>query len=159
MLLAVNFNLCCWFQNCLILFGGTCKNGVVSNETWTFNISLRQWTLLRNGVDKPVGVTGHTATVVGKDMIVLFGYSPDRGVTNLIQVFGLGKCNVHVQGLTHFESGNFSFFIFKLLRMIIENVLNKKYHLFNTLECEGERPSWRNHHAIVMFLIEVEKQP
>lgn len=77
------------YDNCLILFGGTCEKGVVSNETWTFNITLRQWTLLKNHVDKPVGVTGHTATVVGNDMIVLFGYSPDRGVTNLIQVFGL----------------------------------------------------------------------
>jgi len=66
---------------------------------------------LRNGVDKPVGVTGHTATVVGKDMIVLFGYSPDRGITNLIQVFGLGKfCSCfQVRGLTLFVSGNFSF--------------------------------------------------
>lgn len=118
MFLAVNFNVYHLFQNCLILFGGTCKKGVVSNETWTFNITLRQWTLLKNPVDKPVGVTGHTATVVGNDMIVLFGYSPDRGVTNLIQVFGLGKCNVRVQGELLVD--NFSFF---KLRVIIENIL------------------------------------
>ena len=93
----LTFNAYHLFQNCLILFGGTCKKGVVSNETWIFNITLRQWTLLKNPVGKPVGVTGHTATVVGNDMIVLFGYSPDQGVTNLIQVFGLGKCNVHEQ--------------------------------------------------------------
>lgn len=89
----------------MILFGGTCKKGVVSNETWTFNITLRQWTLLKNPINKPVGVTGHTATVVGKDMIVLFGYNPDRGVTNLIQVFGLGKWNIHVPS----ELGIFTF--------------------------------------------------
>lgn len=77
---------------------------------------------MRNPVDKPVGVTGHTATVVGNDMIVLFGYSPERGVTNLIQVFGLGKCNVHAQGLTHFEQGNLFCSIFKL-RVIILNFL------------------------------------
>ncbi|XP_078359033.1 attractin-like protein 1 isoform X2 [Oculina patagonica] len=77
------------FDNALILFGGTCETGNVSNETWTFNTTSRKWTLIRNPVDKPVGVTGHTATVVGNDMIVLFGYSPEKGVTNLIQVFGL----------------------------------------------------------------------
>ena len=105
MFLALTFNVYCWFQNCLILFGGICKKGVVSNEIWTFNITLTEWTLLKNPVDEPVGVTGHTATVVGNDMIVLFGYNPDRGVTNLIQVFGLGKCNVHAPG----EVGNISF--------------------------------------------------
>ncbi|KAJ7392447.1 hypothetical protein OS493_012111 [Desmophyllum pertusum] len=76
-------------NNCLILFGGTCKKGVVSNETWTFNITSRQWTMLINPFKQPVGVTGHTATVVGNEMIVLFGYSPTEGVTNLIQVFEL----------------------------------------------------------------------
>ena len=75
----------------MILFGGTCKSGVVSNEAWAFNTTSRQWTLFKNPVDRPVGVTGHTATVVGNDMIVLFGYNPEKGVTNLIQVFGLGK--------------------------------------------------------------------
>ena len=47
--------------------------------------------MLINPFKKPVGVTGHTATVVGNEMIVLFGYSPAEGVTNLIQVFELGK--------------------------------------------------------------------
>ena len=82
----------------MILFGGTCKGGVVTNETWTFNTTLRQWTLLKNPVDKPVGVTGHTATIVGNEMIVLFGYSPDKGLTNLIQVFGLGEYMDTVKG-------------------------------------------------------------
>ena len=87
----VHIELYFWFQNSLILFGGTCKSGVVTNETWTFNTTSRQWTLLKNPADKPVGVTGHTATIVGNDMIVLFGYNPDKGLTNLVQVFGLGE--------------------------------------------------------------------
>ena len=38
-----------------------------------------------------MGVSGHTATVVENEMIVLFGYNPEQGVSNLIQVFGLGE--------------------------------------------------------------------
>jgi len=81
-----------WFQQSLILFGGICQ-GVVSNETWIFNTVSSQWTLLEisNLVEKPLGVTGHTATVVGHDMIVLFGYNPELGFVNKIQVFSLGK--------------------------------------------------------------------
>ena len=55
------------------------------------NTTSRQWTLLRSLVYKPVGVSGHTATVVENEMIVLFGYNPEQGVSNLIQVFGLGE--------------------------------------------------------------------
>ncbi|XP_058961853.2 attractin-like protein 1 isoform X2 [Pocillopora verrucosa] len=77
------------YDNHLILFGGTCKKGAVSNETWILNTTSRQWTLLRSSVDIPVGVSGHTATVVENEMIVLFGYNPEQGVSNLIQVFGL----------------------------------------------------------------------
>lgn len=74
---------------------------------------------MKNPINKPVGVTGHTATVVGKDMIVLFGYNPDRGVTNLIQVFGLGKWNIHVPS----ELGIFTFL---KPRLIFENVLRTR---------------------------------
>lgn len=94
---------------------------------------------MRNGVDKPVGVTGHTATVVGEDMIVLFGYSPDRGITNLIQVFGLGKCcsRFQVWGLTLFVSGNFSFW--------------KEY--FYYIWAWGWKPRYQ---AIAIFLIKLK---
>jgi len=78
------------FNKSLILFGGICQ-GVVSNETWIFNTVSSRWMLLEisNLVDKPLGVTGHTATVVGHDMIVLFGYNPEIGFVNKIQVFSL----------------------------------------------------------------------
>ena len=81
-----------WIQNTLILFGGICR-GFVSNETWIFNISSSLWMLLdiSNLVVKPVGVTGHTATVVGDEMVALFGYNPDHGFMNRVQVFDLSK--------------------------------------------------------------------
>ena len=90
--LILTFPLQFWFQNSLILFGGICR-GVASNETWIFNTLSGQWTLveINNLFFKPVGTTGHTATVVGQEMIVLFGFNPEHGFVNRIQVFNLGE--------------------------------------------------------------------
>lgn len=77
---------------------------------------LRQWIFLKNFINKLVGVIGYIVIVVGKDMIVLFGYNFDRGVINLIQVFGLGKWNIYV-------FSELGIFIFLKLRLIFENVL------------------------------------
>ena len=69
------------------MFGGICQ-GIASSETWMFDTLSRNWSQLDVST---VGVVGHTATVVGNEMIVLFGYNPGQGYVNKTQVFNLGK--------------------------------------------------------------------
>lgn len=41
--------------------------------------------------DDPVAVAGHTATLVGNKMVVIFGYGPKEGYTQRVQVLDLGE--------------------------------------------------------------------
>ena len=58
-----------------------------------FDTLSRNWSQLdvSTNAGKPVGVVGHTATVVGNEMIVLFGYNPGQGYVNKTRVLDLGK--------------------------------------------------------------------
>ena len=81
-------------QNSLLVFGGRVSENVV-NELWSFDIETRQWTLisLPRDSDEPIAVAGHTATLVGSKMIVLFGYGTTKGFTNKVQEFDLGNAS------------------------------------------------------------------
>lgn len=61
-----------------------------------FDTLSRNWSQL----DVGMGVVGHTATVVGNEMIVLFGYNPGQGYVNKTQVLNLGKL---VGGFFHLQ--------------------------------------------------------
>ena len=67
-----------------------------------FDTLSRNWSQLdvSTHVHKPMGVVGHTATVVGSEMIVLFGYNPGQGYVNRTQVLNLGKL---VGGFFHLQ--------------------------------------------------------
>lgn len=58
-----------------------------------FDTLSRNWSQLdvSTNAEKPMGVVGHTATVVGNEMIVLFGYNPGQGYVNKTRVLDLGK--------------------------------------------------------------------
>jgi len=88
-------------QNSLFVFGGICQ-GIASSETWMFDTLSRNWSQLdvSTNAHKPMGVVGHTATVVGNEMIVLFGYNPGQGYVNKTQVLNLGKL---VGGFFHLQ--------------------------------------------------------
>ena len=68
-----------------------------------FDTLSRNWSQLLDvstNAHKPMGVVGHTATVVGNEMIVLFGYNPGEGYVNKTQVLNLGKL---VGGFFHLQ--------------------------------------------------------
>ena len=58
-----------------------------------FDTLSRQWSQLdvSTSAHKPIGVVGHTANVVGNEMIVLFGYNPGQGYVKKTRVLDLGK--------------------------------------------------------------------
>ncbi|XP_077992307.1 attractin-like protein 1 [Glandiceps talaboti] len=73
----------------LIMYGGTVttnKNKVV-NELWFFNITMESWEFYDIATESRIAVDGHTAHMVYKTMIVIFGYSPKHGYTNVVQEF------------------------------------------------------------------------
>ena len=52
---------------------------------------MLEWDLVTSDGDSPLYVAGHTATLVDSTMIVLFGFGPNRGYTDRVQEFDLGK--------------------------------------------------------------------
>lgn len=83
----------------LYVFGGR-VNERATHELWSFDTQGLNWSLLpEKGTqgDSPVPVAGHTATLVGSKMIVLFGYGPQGNYTNKVQEYDLetGLWGVH----------------------------------------------------------------
>ena len=77
----------------MYVFGGR-VNERATHELWSFDTQGLNWSLLpEKGTqgDSPVPVAGHTATLVGSKMIVLFGYGPQGNYTNKVQEYDLGK--------------------------------------------------------------------
>ena len=62
------------------MFGGVAGRNAV-NELWSFDTRSRVWTQISLSADsdEPVALAGHTATLVGSKMVVLFGYGPWGG--------------------------------------------------------------------------------
>lgn len=73
------------------MFGGR-KEKKPTSELWSFDTWTLLWRLLPSQGDSPLSVAGHTATLVDSKMIVLFGYGPERGYTDKVQEYDLGKC-------------------------------------------------------------------
>ena len=64
---------------------------MATNELWSFDTQSLHWSLHAVQGDTPLSVAGHTATLVDSKMIVLFGYGPQRGYTDKVQEYDLGK--------------------------------------------------------------------
>ena len=73
------------------MFGGR-KEKKATSELWSFDTWTLLWHLLPSQGDSPLSVAGHTATLVDSKMIILFGYGPERGYTDKVQEYDLGKC-------------------------------------------------------------------
>ena len=74
----------------MYIFGGK-FNQKASSELWSFDTRTLRWSLLPSQGSAPLSVSGHTATLVGSKMIILFGYGPQRGYTDKVQEYNLGK--------------------------------------------------------------------
>lgn len=78
-----------FLQGSLYLFGGRIGQ-LATDELWSFDTRTLIWSLLpRKGT--PLPVAGHTATLVGSTMIVLFGYGQRRNYTDKVQEYDLGN--------------------------------------------------------------------
>ncbi|XP_015904894.1 attractin-like protein 1 isoform X2 [Parasteatoda tepidariorum] len=88
------------YEDNLYMYGGMLYNGTVLNELWLFNTTKRTWHLLsKMTMDQnchsepcsPLAAMGHTATVVGNYMIVIFGHNPVYGYLNTVQHYNFGS--------------------------------------------------------------------
>ena len=73
-------------QSKLYLHGGV-RNGQVTDELWEFDTATGNWTML---LESGYPVSGHTAHVVNRTMLVFFGYSPVFGYLNHVQQYDFG---------------------------------------------------------------------
>ncbi|KAK2572510.1 Attractin-like protein 1 [Acropora cervicornis] len=83
------------YNGSLYLFGGRIGQ-LATDELWSFDTRTLIWSLLpRKG--SPLPVAGHTATLVGSTMIVLFGYGQRRNYTDKVQEYDLetGTWGIH----------------------------------------------------------------
>lgn len=77
-------------QSTLYIFGGRIGKKA-TNQLWSFDTEMLEWDLVTSDGDSPLYIAGHTATLVDSTMIVLFGFGPNRGYTDRVQEFDLGK--------------------------------------------------------------------
>ena len=77
-------------QSKLYVHGGV-RNGQVTDELWVFDITTGNWTMLQ---ESGYPVSGHTAHVVNRSMLVFFGYSPVFGYLNHVQQYDFGGFDV-----------------------------------------------------------------
>ncbi|XP_044169184.1 attractin-like protein 1 isoform X2 [Acropora millepora] len=83
------------YNGSLYLFGGRIGQ-LATDELWAFDTRTLVWSLPpRKGT--PLPVAGHTATLVGSTMIVLFGYGQRRNYTDKVQEYDLetGTWSIH----------------------------------------------------------------
>ncbi|XP_070539699.1 attractin-like protein 1 isoform X2 [Ptychodera flava] len=74
----------------IIMYGGTVTEyspSRIVSELWFFNITTESWEESKDNAGVRVAVDGHTAHLVDEKMIVLFGYSPMYGYSNIVQEF------------------------------------------------------------------------
>ncbi|XP_076460551.1 attractin-like protein 1 isoform X2 [Babylonia areolata] len=74
-----------FFEGKLYVYGGV-RKGEVMDELWVFDPATSNWTHLATA-SSGYPVSGHTAHVVGRTMLVFFGYSPKFGYMNRVQQF------------------------------------------------------------------------
>nr|XP_006825957.1 PREDICTED: attractin-like [Saccoglossus kowalevskii] len=76
-------------KDSLLMYGGTeTAEGVdkIVAQLWSFNITTETWHHIETGGHR-YAVDGHTAHMVNGVMIIIFGYSPELGYTNIVQEF------------------------------------------------------------------------
>ncbi|XP_071792859.1 attractin-like isoform X3 [Asterias amurensis] len=79
------------YQDAFYIYGGSLSSKTVTNELVIFNVTSSTW-FRPNTTDSgvpPIGVEGHSAHVYNQTMLVLFGYSPQYGYTNMVQEYNL----------------------------------------------------------------------
>ena len=80
----------CTFQDKLVIFGGEGKDQKIQDRVVEFNTSSSKWRQRFGFNPSPIGVTGHTATIVGDKMIVIFGLN-ENGLFPGVQEYDIGK--------------------------------------------------------------------
>ncbi|UYV73510.1 ATRN [Cordylochernes scorpioides] len=87
------------YQDKLYMYGGQLSiNGSVVAELWSFDLDRNTWKLvLRGGGEcaaelcSPLEASGHTATLVGDLMVVVFGHHPTYGYLNTVQHYNFSS--------------------------------------------------------------------
>lgn len=86
-------------QNKIYLFGGVVEDRIVTNELWSLDIFSLEWTLETPGSNAPDAfphaVAGHTATVIGDEMLVFYGYNLYFGYIYDIQKYKIGESFIY----------------------------------------------------------------
>jgi N-acetylneuraminic acid mutarotase len=83
-----NLGSCLTFlQGKLFVFGGEKEDQTIVNTLSVFDTNSSKWSPLKSS---PQAVTGHTATLVGDKMIVIFGLSTE-GLFPGVQEYHIGK--------------------------------------------------------------------
>lgn len=91
------------YKGKLYMYGGLTANGTVSSELWIFNTYTLTWFHDRKSVNGknhaicsleycgPIGVVGHTATLVDDRIIFIFGHSALYGYVNIVQEYNISS--------------------------------------------------------------------
>ncbi|KAL8587016.1 hypothetical protein ACOMHN_023406 [Nucella lapillus] len=74
-----------FFEEKLYVYGGV-RDGKVKDDLWSFDPTTANWTRL---AESGYPVSGHSAHVVNRTMLVFFGYSPKFGYMNQVQQYDL----------------------------------------------------------------------
>ncbi|KJH43856.1 kelch repeat protein [Dictyocaulus viviparus] len=79
----------------LFMFGGVIGRKNITSELWSFDLQTKKWTL-EGGENNdvmlaPLSVAGHTAHVIGSEMLIFFGYHPEIGFVHNVQIFNFGN--------------------------------------------------------------------
>ena len=90
-------------QDSLYIYGGVLNQRKITDEFWAFDMSAHVWAEITQNEQQhvdpkattwpttmPLAVAGHTAHVVGQKMLVIFGYCPTWGFTNVVQEYDFG---------------------------------------------------------------------
>uniref|UniRef100_A0A158P813 Attractin-like protein 1 n=1 Tax=Angiostrongylus cantonensis TaxID=6313 RepID=A0A158P813_ANGCA len=75
----------------LFMFGGVVGRKKITSELWSFDLQTREWRLEggenNNIMAPPLSVAGHSAHVIGSEMLIFFGYHPEIGFVHNVQIF------------------------------------------------------------------------
>eukprot|EP00003_Mantamonas_plastica_P007798 TRINITY_DN1660_c2_g1_i3.p1 TRINITY_DN1660_c2_g1~~TRINITY_DN1660_c2_g1_i3.p1 ORF type:complete len:215 (-),score=89.63 TRINITY_DN1660_c2_g1_i3:422-1066(-) len=80
----------------MIVFGGVMDDESVTNEVRSYNVEDNTWTMVHVTTPKekrPSARSGHTATLVGKKIVVWGGWDEPTLADNTVWIFDLGDCS------------------------------------------------------------------
>lgn len=85
------------FNERIYLYGGLLRNGSIVSDIWEYDLRMERWREIRDTrimstiVTERLASMGHSATLVGTTMVVIFGYNPVYGYLNYVQQYDMGK--------------------------------------------------------------------